>query len=136
MMTLTLPATPLTAQDAAQPPAQEIAQGDAQGATLDTNEGAIELQPVEVTANSLPSFAASNGTASAPPSAGTGAPADMDDAASAFSVTGQQVNQRIFSRPAEALEIVPGLVLGALTRAQIQPCSVMPQSAPLSSPPF
>ena len=42
---------------------------------------------------------------------GDRAPADMNDAASAFSVTGQEVNQRIFSRPAEALEIVPGLVI-------------------------
>jgi outer membrane receptor protein involved in Fe transport len=44
-------------------------------------------------------------------SAGTGTPADMNDAASAFVATGQEVNERIFSRPAEALEIVPGLVI-------------------------
>jgi hypothetical protein len=35
----------------------------------------------------------------------------MNDAASAFSVTGQEVNRRIFARPAEALAIVPGLVI-------------------------
>ena len=107
MMALTLQATPA--------PAQDVTQGDAQaatqGATQEAPQGSIELPTVEVTANTLPSFATSNGWAPAPPSAGTGAPADMNDAASAFSVTGQEVNQRIFSRPAEALEIVPGLVI-------------------------
>src|SRR5208282_214468 len=77
---------------------QEIYQGD------------IELPTVEVTANSVPSFAGGNGWAPPPPSAGVGASTDMNEAASAFTVTGQQVNDRIFSRPGEALEIVPGLI--------------------------
>jgi len=50
-------------------------------------------------------------TSDATTSTGTGRPADMNDAASAFSVTGEQVNQRIFERPAQALEVVPGLVI-------------------------
>jgi outer membrane receptor protein involved in Fe transport len=54
---------------------------------------------------------AENAKADSTTSAGTGAPADMNDAASAFSVTGEQVNERIFARPAQALEIVPGLVI-------------------------
>ena len=111
MMALTLQATPVTAQNAPQAPVQDAPQGAAQGATQDTSQGAIELQTVEVTANTLPSFAASNGWSPAPPSAGTGVSSDMNEAASAFSVTGQQVNQQIFSRPGEALEIVPGLIV-------------------------
>ncbi len=107
MMALTLQATPAPAQDVT----LGDVQGATQGATQEAPQGSIELPTVEVTANTLPSFATSNGWAPAPPSAGTGAPADMNDAASAFSVTGQEVNQRIFSRPAEALEIVPGLVI-------------------------
>ena len=99
IMALTLQATAAQAQDAAQDAAQ--------GAVQDAPQGAIELPPVEVIADSQ----APNATANATVSAGTGTPADMNDAASAFSVTGQQVNQRIFSRPAEALEIVPGLVI-------------------------
>ena len=35
----------------------------------------------------------------------------MNQAASAFSVTGAEVNERIFAPPAEALEIVPGLII-------------------------
>jgi hypothetical protein len=34
----------------------------------------------------------------------------MNEAASPFTVTGEQVNDCIFSRPGEALEIVPGLI--------------------------
>ena len=117
MMALTLQATPAPAQDVT----LGDVQGATQGATQEAPQGSIELPTVEVTANTLPSFATSNGWAPAPPSAGTGAPADMNDAASAFSVTGQQVNQRIFSRPAEALEIVPGLYYPAQRRWQSQP---------------
>ncbi len=79
------------------------------------SQGAIELSPIDVEAASGTPNPAPNTanvpSAEATTSAGTGKPADMNDAASAFSVTGEQVNQRIFSRPAEALEIVPGLVI-------------------------
>lgn len=66
-------------------------------------QDAIELPAVEVTADT--------GTPDENASAGTGPSIDMNQAASAFSVTGQQINQLIFSRPAEALEIVPGLII-------------------------
>ncbi len=69
--------------------------------------GAQTAAPAQTTVE-LPAIDV-NGTA--PASAGTGTPADMNDAASAFTVTGEQVNQRIFSRPGEALEIVPGLII-------------------------
>lgn len=67
----------------------------------------VDLPTVEVTAASETPDLEVDATTSA----GTGKPADMNDAASAFSVTGEQVNQRIFERPAQALEIVPGLVI-------------------------
>lgn len=103
-MVLAFQATTVTAQDAtSQAPAQEPTQQAPQGAT--------ELPAVEVTAELRPSNAPPDGSAGATTSAGTGAPPDMNDAASAFSVTGAEVNQRIFSRPAEALAIVPGLVI-------------------------
>lgn len=69
--------------------------------------GATELPTVEVTAEAGPANAPSNATVSA----GAGQSIDMNQAASAFSVTGTQINQLIFSRPAEALEIVPGLII-------------------------
>jgi hypothetical protein len=100
MVALTLQATSAPAQDAA----------------------SIELPTVEVTAESQTSNATANGAAPAPPSAGIGASPDMNEAASAFTVTGQQVNQRIFSRPAEALEIVPGLVI--TTAATARPTNI------------
>jgi TonB-dependent Receptor Plug Domain/TonB dependent receptor len=103
---LALQATPVPAQEAAQTPAQAPTQGDAQSVT----QSNIELPPVEVEAGSIPVFAAGNGWAPPPPSAGIGASTDMNEAASAFTVTGEQVNERIFSRPGEALEIVPGLI--------------------------
>jgi outer membrane receptor protein involved in Fe transport len=71
----------------------------------DYSQGAIELPAVEVTAESQTPNASTTTT-----SAGTGAPTDSNEAASAFTVTGAQVNDRIFSRPGEVLEIVPGLI--------------------------
>lgn len=38
-------------------------------------------------------------------------PSASASSASAFTVSGQEVNARVFSRPAEALEIVPGLIV-------------------------
>ncbi len=110
MVALTLQATPAPGQDATPAPAQGAPQTATQGATQEIYQGDIELPTVEVTANSVPSFAGGNGWAPPPPSAGVGASTDMNEAASAFTVTGQQVNERIFSRPGEALEIVPGLI--------------------------
>ncbi len=95
IMVLTLQATTGFAQD--------TPQTDAQG----TAQGPIELPAVEVTANSqMPQSTTASTT-----SAGTGESIDMNKAASAFTVTGEQVNQLIFSRPAAALEIVPGLII-------------------------
>jgi len=103
---LTLQATPVLAQEApqapAQPPAQEVVHG--------VSQGDIELPPIDVEATEMPTFASGNGWAPPPPSAGVGQITDMNEAASAFTVTGEQVNERIFSRPGEALEIVPGLI--------------------------
>ncbi len=110
MVALTLQATSAPGQEATPAPAQGAPQTATQGATKEIYQGDIELPTVEVTANSVPSFAAGNGWAPPPPSAGIGASTDMNEAASAFTVTGQQVNERIFSRPGEALEIVPGLI--------------------------
>ncbi len=110
MVALTLQTTPAPGQDATPAPAQGAPQTAPQGATQEIYQGDIELPTVEVTANSVPSFASGNGWAPPPPSAGIGASTDMNEAASAFTVTGQQVNDRIFSRPGEALEIVPGLI--------------------------
>lgn len=73
------------------------------GAPEAAAQAPVELPAVEVSA--APEAPAG------PTSAGTGAPTDMNDAASAFSITGAQVNEQIFSRPGEALEIVPGLAV-------------------------
>ncbi|SFK69114.1 TonB-dependent receptor [Methylocapsa palsarum] len=76
--------------------------------------GALELPGVEGTAGAPSAASLANAgeeSAGDTASAGTGRATDMNEAASAFSVTGAQVNQRIFARPAEALEIVPGLVV-------------------------
>nr|CAJ01624.1 putative outer membran receptor signal peptide protein [Methylocapsa acidiphila] len=90
---------------------QPTAKTDAQPA----EQGAVALAPIDVeTASNAPNpepYTFPNFAGNPSTSAGTGTPADMNDAASAFTVSGQEVNQRIFSRPAEALEIVPGLVI-------------------------
>lgn len=86
--------------------AQDFQGSSARNAGQDM-QGEIELPAVEVTAGS-PEAAAEKGETV---SAGTGKSIDMNQAASAFSVTGAQINQLIFSRPAEALEIVPGLIV-------------------------
>ena len=85
--------------------ATAAAQDAPEGAAQDAPQDAIELPTVEVTAEA-PVETITPGT----PSAGMGASTDMNEAASAFTVTGAQVNQRVFSRPGEALEIVPGLI--------------------------
>ena len=103
---LTLQATPASAQEAPLAPAQDTTQG----AAKEVFQGDIELAPVDVVASSVPSFAWGDNWVPPPPSAGIGEATDMSEAASAFTVSGEQVNERIFSRPGEALEIVPGLI--------------------------
>ncbi len=77
--------------------AATIVEADAQASLPD--RAPIELPAVDVFGSR------------APTSAGMGTPPDMNDAASAFTVSGEQVNRRIASRPGEVLEIVPGLIV-------------------------
>ncbi|HXW70298.1 MAG TPA: TonB-dependent receptor [Methylocella sp.] len=115
VVALSLQPTSLSAQTVSSTPPQDAgssvpSQNTTQSAAQSVSQGDIELPTVEVVAPAVPTFASGNGWAPPPVSSGIGEMTDMNEAASAFTVTGEQVNERIFSRPGEALEIVPGLI--------------------------